>query len=245
MLSRRTVGVELTKWVERDQLESGKMRERIEASYLNVVTSEREWRPDKIGWVWLYDKHRRLKPKDGPQFRQELYECIAQQAALTDPEWDNPQGAPIADFAPRYQTLAKYLDSIWIHSRQHLEYLEPGSRWILFEEAGGAYTHDWMVRAAFDRIYSKIDDYEERNLHAQHSLDELDLVCHYDDKALLYNTPIHTVGFGYADLAAKVADALAYNHGVFDKVFLFHPWESKKVMQVYPAVLAATKRNST
>jgi hypothetical protein len=72
----------------------------------------------------------------------------------------------------------------------------------------------------------------------------LDLLCHYDDKALLYNTPIHTLGFGYADLAAKVADALAYNHGVFDKIFLFHAWESKKVMQVYPAGIAVGKKSA-
>ena len=99
-----------------------------------------------------------------------------------------------------------------------------------------AYTPEWMIKAALDRIYAKIDGYEERDLHAQHALDELHLLCHYGDEALLCNTPINTVGFGYADLAANVAEALAREHGEFDKVFLFHPWESRKVMQVYPAV---------
>jgi hypothetical protein len=243
-VSRRKVGVELTKWVERDQLESGKIREKIEGGYLHVVTSEKEPRPDKIGWVWLYDKHRRLKPKDEAQFRRELYDCIAEQTALADPDWDNPQGAPVTEFEPRYPMLAKYLDSIWILPRHRLEYLQPGGRWILFENPGGAYTHDWMVQAALDRICSKIDDYEERDLHGQHSLDELHLLCHYDDEALLYNSPIRTAGFGYADLAAKVAEALAYDHGVFDKIFLFHPWESKKVMQVYPAGVAVGKKSA-
>ncbi len=241
-LSGRTVGVELTKWVERDQLESGKAREKIESGYRRLVASEQEPRPNNIGWVWLYDKHRRVKPKDEAQLRQELYACIAEQTALGDPDWDNPQGAPVRDFVPRYSTLAKYLDSIWIHPRHRLKYLEPGGRWILFEGPGGAYTQDWMVQAALDRIYSKIDDYEERNLHAKHTLDELHLLCHYDDEALLYNSPIHTVGFGYADLAAKVAEVLAQDRGVFDKIFLFHPWESRKVMQVYPAVMAVGKK---
>ena len=113
----------------------------------------------------------------------------------------------------------------------------------MFEDnAGGAYRHEWMVKAALDRIFAKIDDYEGRRLHAQHALDELHLLCHYDDEALLYNTPIDTVDFGYADLAKKVAETLAGDPGVFDKIFLFHPWEDRKVMQVYPAVLWVGKR---
>jgi hypothetical protein len=230
-LSRRTVGVELTKWVERSQLEAGKIREGVEGSYLTVVASENEPRPDKIGLVWLYDRHRRVKPKDAAQFRQELYNCLAEQSALADPDWGDPQGGPIKDFAPRYPMLAGYLDSIWIRPRQHFKSL---AEWIQFEGTGGSYTHDWMVQAALDRVYAKIDDYEDRNLHVQNSLDELHLLCHYDDDALQYNTPIHTVDFGYADLAAKVREAFAHNHRVFDKIFLFHPWENKKVMQVYP-----------
>jgi hypothetical protein len=58
---------------------------------------------------------------------------------------------------------------------------------------------------------------------------------------LTYNTPIRTDGFGYADLAAKVAEALAQNHGVFDKVFLFHPSGSTKVM--YPARVGVGKKS--
>lgn len=232
--SRLRVGVELTKWVERDQLEAGKIRERIQTSYLDIVASEKEQRPDRIGWVWLYDKHLRLKPKDQASFRRELYEFIDEQAALADPDWDNPQGAPLAAFAPRYPTLAKYLDSILIHPRERLQQLDSGGHWILFEEGGGAFTHVWMVQAVLDRIDAKIDDYEERGLHGRYSLHELYLVCSYCDEALRYNTPIHTAGFDYAELAAQVAQSLTHDHGVFDKIFLFHRWESKKVFQVYP-----------
>src|SRR5260370_32638930 len=237
-VSGRTVGVELTKWVERDQLESGKGRERIENTYLRIVASEQEQRPDRIGWILLYDKHRRVKPKDEAQLRQELYACIAEQTALSEPDWDDPQGAPVRDFAPRYSTLAKYLDSIWILPRDRLKYLEPGGTWIMFEGLGGAYTRESTIQAVLDRIYAKIDDYEDRNLQAQHALDQLHLLCHYADEALLYNSPTHTVGFGYTDLAAKVAEVLGEDHGVFDKIFLFHPWETQKVMQVDPSAIA-------
>jgi len=243
-VSSRTVGVELTKWVERDQLESGKTRERIENNYLRIAASERERRPDNIGRVWLYDRHRRVKPKHEAQFRQQLYACIAEQTALADPEWDTPQGAPVRDFT-RYPVLGKFLDSIWIHPRSRQQYLEPGGKWILFEDnAGGAYPHESMVKAALDRICAKIDDYEELDLHAQHNLDELYLLCHYDNEALLYNTPVHTVGFGYENLVAKVVEVLAQEHGVFDKIFLFHPWESREVVQVYPVVTNRPRRRA-
>lgn len=241
-MSSRTVGVELTKWVEQGQLESVKARERIENAYLSIVASESEARPANIGWVWLYDEHRRVKQKDEARFRKDLYSCIGEQAALADPDWDDPQGAPISNFG-RYPMLEKYLDRILITPRHRQQSLGPGGKWVFFEDsAGGAYMDEWMVTAALDRIYAKIEDYEERDLHAQHGLDELHLLCHLDDKALLYNPPIHTIGFGYADLAAKVADVLARDHGVFDKILLFHPWESRKVIQVYPAVIALGKR---
>jgi hypothetical protein len=243
-MSGRTVGVELTKWVERDQLEWGKTRERIENDYLRIAASERERRPDNIGWVWLYDRHRQVKPKHEAQFRQQLYACIAEQTALAEPEWDAPLGAPVRDFI-RYPVLGKFLDQIWIHPRPRLHYPEAGGKWILFEgNAGGAYTHESMVKGALDRIRAKIDDYEELDLHSQHTLDELYLLCHYDNEALLYNTPVQAVGFGYEDLVAKVAEVLAQGHGVFNRIFLFHPWESRKVAQVYPVVTNRLQRRA-
>jgi hypothetical protein len=43
-----------------------------------------------------------------------------------------------------------------------------------------------MVNAALDRIRAKIDKYGELayDLHDRHGLNELYLLCHYDDRAL-------------------------------------------------------------
>ncbi len=69
-----------------------------------------------------------------------------------------------------------------------------------------------------------------------HTLDELYLLCYYCDEALLHNTPIDAPGFDYQALACKVAMAVTNEDGgVFDKVFLFHPYETPKVVQVYPS----------
>jgi hypothetical protein len=234
-VSGRVVGIELTVWVDQEQIQSGKIRERFETAYLSNVASERESRPANIGWIWLYDKHHSIKPVDKAAFRQELYSCIAEQSAIAEPDWEDPQGAPVTNF-DLYPKLKKYLDSIGIFPRDRMPRLAPDCKWILFEEPGGAYTHEWMVNAALDRIRAKIDKYGKLayDLRVRHGLNELYLLCHYDDRALRYNTPIHTVGFSYSDLAAKIAERLEKDHGVFDKIFLFHPWESPSVMGVWP-----------
>ena len=76
-----------------------------------------------------------------------------------------------------------------------------------------------------------VDHYPAYGLHA---LDELHLVCHYCDEALLFNTPARAPRFDFAAVASKVASALEHDHGVFDRVFLFNPYEARKVFQVYP-----------
>jgi hypothetical protein len=66
--------------------------------------------------------------------------------------------------------------------------LAPDCKWILFEEPGGAYTYEWMVNAALNRIRAKIDKYGKLayDLRVRHGLNELYLLCHYDDRALRY-----------------------------------------------------------
>ena len=65
------------------------------------------------------------------------------------------------------------------------------------------------------------------------SLAEFDLVCFYCDEALLHNTPIEAVNFGFPELTAKVKQSLGTVPGVFDRIFLFHPYEAIPTVQVY------------
>ena len=81
---------------------------------------------------------------------------------------------------------------------------------------------------------AKVEEYGDRNLHVLHALDELHLVCHYCDEALMYNTPARAPGFEFAAVASRVANVLANDLGVFNRVFLFNPYEVRKVLQVYP-----------
>jgi len=134
--------------------------------------------------------------------------------------------------------LEKYLDDVWIFPRQKMKNLPAGQSWVLFEGSGGAYTPDWMVQAAIDRICAKIKKHEHDNLRTNHSLAEFDLLCYYCDEALLHNTPIDGIGFGFPQLASRVAQALANEPKVFDKIFLFYPYDKEQVVQVYSARVA-------
>jgi hypothetical protein len=92
-----------------------------------------------------------------------------------------------------------------------------------------------MLQAAIDRIKAKIDDYKSLNLHDKYKLDELHLLCCYCDEALLHNTPINTVGFGFIEVASRLVQMFAVNHGVFNRIFLYSPYEVRNVVRVYPA----------
>jgi len=129
--------------------------------------------------------------------------------------------------------LEKYLKDIWIFPRERLPYLQPGIAWVLFEGSGGVYTVDWMVQAATDRIQAKIKKHQHDNIRTQYALDEFDLLCSQCDEAILHNTPIRTVGFGFNELADEVELALGSAPKVFDRIFLFHPYENTQAVQVF------------
>ena len=147
--------------------------------------------------------------------------------------WETAQGAPVRDFAA-FPTLGKYLDDVWIFPRERLPYLHPGLPWVWFEESGGEYTTDWMVQTAIERIQAKIAKYENDDTRIRHSLGEFDLVCFYCDEAVLYNTPPHSVGFGFPETAANVERALRGAPKVFDRIYLFDPYVG--AVQVYSAI---------
>jgi len=247
--SGKVIGVELTKWVEHGQVTTGRGRELLENSYLKLIGSNNEPRPEHIARALLYDKSLRMKPEDAPGFRTQLFEFLVHENAKPEPSlnpafsiaagywntvrsWNTAQGAPVSDFSA-YPLLGKFLEKIWIYPQKFHREPRAGMPWILFESPGGAYTAEWMEQAATDNILAKINKYRKQNLRGQHSLGDFDLLCYYCDEALLHNTPIHTAGVGFQQLAAVVTRTLTTAPKVFDRIFLFYPYEDIKVVQVY------------
>ena len=134
-VSSKAIGVELTKWVEHNQVTAGAGRERLETSYLKIIASEKEARPSHIRQVLLYDKSLRIEQADRVEFRNQLYRFITAENAKPLPEfhphlqitadywktvrsWYTPQGAPVDDFSS-YPLLEKYLEKVWINPRSN------------------------------------------------------------------------------------------------------------------------------
>jgi hypothetical protein len=77
--SGKTIGVELTKWVEHKQVTTGSGRALREKQFLAIVKSEDVRRPQHIGRVFLYDKSLKLKSSEPNQFREEIFALIEQE----------------------------------------------------------------------------------------------------------------------------------------------------------------------
>jgi hypothetical protein len=231
--SGKKIGVELASWNRPEQATWRAARQSFEDSYLQILESTDHVRPDRIGWVWLHPKRRQVPPQDASSFREELYEFLAREDGLSDPDWERPYGASVQNFAG-FPTVADYLDSVWIFPRRELANLPLGQNWIKFESSGAASGPSWVLGAVVDRVLAKIADYEDRNLHLRHKLDELHLVCRYDEQALLADVVPETSVFDFAAFGLKVGLALNNDCGVFDRIFLFNPYEARKVLQVYP-----------
>lgn len=142
------------------------------------------------------------------------------------------QGAPVDDFSA-YSMLEKYLEKVWIYPLLNQDPLLVNDSWIEFELPGGAYTANWMMQAAVDRICQKIYTYQNADIRSRHKLHEFDLLCFYCDEATLYNTPIHTVRYGFQQLGEQVKHTLKTAPRVFDRIFLFNPYEPPKAIRVY------------
>ena len=241
--SGKKIGVELASWNEHEHVKWRKTRKAFENGYLRLIESANHARPDRIGWVWLHPKRRQVKPQEVSQFREELYEFLARENSLSDPEWDQPLGAAVQNFIG-FPVIADYLDSLWIFPRRKLESLQPRQDWIKFENSGAISAPSWILGAVVDRILAKIADYEDRNLHVRHALDELHLVCRYSEQALSADVAPGASRFDFAAFALRVARALANEHGVFNRVFLFNPNEAQKVLQVYPRPAKQNQRTT-
>jgi len=250
--SGKMIGVELTKWVEHSQITEASGHDLLKRSYLTIINSENEQRPEHIECVHIHYKYSRISQKDAPSFRKQLFEFLVIENAKPEPvplnpmfsiplgyrnkvrNWSKPSGAPINNF-DGYPMLEKYLKDIWIFPNEGIMHSPIGDPWIMFGMHGGFYSPDAMIKAAFDRIHSKIAKYEHEGIPAKYSLCEFDLLCFYCDEALLHNSPTSSVGLEFVQLADQVEQAIRSELDVFNRIFLYYPYEAGKVLQVYGA----------
>ena len=196
----RTIGLELTNWLDEKQIASAKGQESIEEPFrraLHMVSNQTQ----HFQLVWMNAKER-LRKGDEAALRDEMIHLIAflDERWATEPRWQSPQGFDWNDFAS-YPTLARYFVSLEIHARHTprlaTESSAPG--WLSFPCRGEAYSPDWSVDALCRNILAKIAKYSAKPT----GLANFFLLVHYDFKAYAYNSPVEGIGFSYPEAVAE------------------------------------------
>jgi hypothetical protein len=245
--SGKKIGVELTKWVDENQVRHGKQREKLERCFLSIIRSENRQRLEHIGKVLIRDNARLIATNEADEFARQLFNMLHAENAKSAPSlarrpippgywstvrtWDTDQGASISDF-PLYPMLQKYLDSVWIFPRHRYQHIDADEPWVIFDNQGGPYSRDWMVRALVENVTKKITKYSMNNLRASHTFAELDLLCYYCDEALLHNAPYDQTDSGLTSISIHVGRILRGSPRVFDRIFLYDPHTNIRAIKI-------------
>jgi hypothetical protein len=227
------IGVELVQWVNGEQIAASKKQYALERSYNEIIQSATVRPPPYVSMIVIYSK-RPLLLDDGPAFRKELYDFI-RHAAAKYPEWEDPQGFLFTDLS-NYPCLSTHLEGLDFYSTLRRSSAQLGVDWIVFRNHGGAYTPDWMRDALLDSVRRKAAKYAKphnRLKLEQQGLSEFYLLAYYDE-AVLHNTPYDAPGFGFTEIGATLTAELGANPHPFDKVFVYSPLETPKVLRAWP-----------
>ena len=231
--SKKTIGVELKSWVNREQIAEARKEERIENDILKAIGKQPRNETQHVGFVWLSAKQIRFDEQDATQFRGQIFSLIegADRAWSEKPHWlqacvDDPK-------LDAYPMLAKYLNSVRIHPNTRTRF---DMRWIRFPSPGGAYSPNEMLETLGKALRAHKDDQRYKDLKTKVDLDESYLLIHYDFKAFAYNTPFDAPNFGFLEAAKFASGVLEGDGGNFDRVFLFQfLWGKEEAYRIVPS----------
>jgi hypothetical protein len=232
LVGGRRVGVQLTTWLDEQQMSEAKRDECIEMSLRPALVPPPPNNTEHFFSIFVYAKAR-LRSADAHGFRTELLQLIADldKQWETEPEWQSPQEFQWSDFT-RYPTLVRYLDALDVHLRMPsvASTMTKGTTgWLILEPRGGPYSPDVMVGALCDRVQAKVAKYRAK----PRDMSEFYLLVHYD-KAWAYNSPVKGIDFGYAEAVQAAATRVGNSPGVFDGIFVYVPMgEGERVLGLY------------
>jgi len=224
------VGVELAEWVDEWQIANGKSEERERESYSAAIRTTGRSPLDNIGEITLFVK-KPLSTNAQVPFRDQLFKFLEQ----LDSDWTtredstDPQGVDIEDFHG-FPLLEQYVAGLECYASK----LRPARRdtqWLNMPESGSAFEPSEAVDSLLAVLKKKVDKY--MGLAADEKLDAFYLLLFYDQGSA-YNTPFEGLDCGFADVARQLRVAAASEHGEFDKIFLFDPFVTRSVEQVWP-----------
>jgi hypothetical protein len=209
----RKIGVEIGEWLNEEEIQTAKQKERIEEAFLNAI-GEQGLNPTKhIRYIWLHPKTK-IATSDISSFRDQLFACILE----CDRRWPNERFWKIGhrlvgdELAP-YPLLTKYLDAIKLWPANGEQWKE---NWITFPARVDIFDAETMRKPLRELVATKVGHYA-----ATHTgFDDLSLLVIYN-RAAIYNSPADTPLHSYDDAVAELKRAIGSKRGPFDRVYLY------------------------
>ena len=245
------IGIELTEWLHEGQMRMSQEKLREEERFLSILDTEREAKPESIGFVslWFKDGARLPRPvqkKNG--FRHEFYDLLKNEDGKIreGKEFFDPGGFyPVNDLSP-YTILYEFLHSVVMWNRS---FQSPrGPRWVGSNETGGAFTPNDSFEALKENIRKKLRKSTYQDLIRQRTVSEIILLVHYD-QGRWNNTPYKGImeveggqkRVSFTDIAKMAAGQISGDPGPFSKIFLFnhiefqHENPQDHIFQIHPS----------
>jgi hypothetical protein len=213
-VSGRMVGIELKRWINQDQIDEARSKERIQDYILNAIGRDTTNPSKLIGRAELFPKEVRFpQSEEASGLRSEFLALLGE----VDKSWaqNNRLSEPRNDFEG-FPILGKYLKSVVFRRRPHQEV-----DWVVFPSSV-SYSTKPMLDTLEKALLAHRDDDRYKDLGKHVGLDESYLLVHYDFKAFAYNTPFDAPNFGFEQAAEFARGVLNGNGGYFDRIFLFN-----------------------
>lgn len=220
----RRVGVEIAEWLNQDEIQEGKRKERIEEGFLAAIGDQGTNPTRHIKFVWLRPKQQ-IKTADADRFREELFRCIQECDERWPREryWQNGHQLAADELGP-YPLLARYLNAVKLFAA-HGEQFERD--WITFPLRVHVFDRETMFKPLREIVAGKIAHYGSRT-----GFDDLALLVVYN-RAAIYNSPADTPLHSYDDAAAELKQMIGNERGPFDRAFLFIALEPGRVLRIW------------
>ncbi len=225
-ITGRKIGVELGEWINEDEMQAAKQKERREEAFLEAIGEQGPNPTQHIRFVWLHPKaNARIAPAARAAFRDQLFTCIFE----CDQRWPNERfwkrgHQLLGDELAAYPLLAKYLNAIklWPADGEKWQH-----NWIAFPLRVDTFDGETMWKPLREIVAQKIGHYAASSM----GFDHLSLIVIYN-QAWIYNSPAEMPLHSFDDAAAELRREIGDNHGAFDRVFLYIALEPGRVLRV-------------
>ncbi|HEY6767427.1 MAG TPA: hypothetical protein VI386_21920 [Candidatus Sulfotelmatobacter sp.] len=250
------VGLEITSWLDSDQVHAATGRERMREDILGIVEEKKFPHPRNFCYVVITPQWgSRIKKSHYRGVREEFRNAIESidgaWKSLRDGHWATLGPGERFDYLAQrddlssYPTLSKYISSIWFTEPARLDPASSEGRWINIEQDGGFYDPARTAGALRSAVQNKVDRYRAGDLRAgleTRGVRSLYLLVHTDPARFSTNTPYQTPEQlmaspveGLPEVARLATEGLASGPRVFDEIFLlYHVWNAKWLAQIWP-----------